>query len=35
MTWVGVESNNLHLPVPDDLLEEAKRKAKETLETFE
>jgi len=28
MTWVGDESNDLHLPVPDDLLEEAKSRAK-------
>lgn len=35
MTWVGDESNDLHLPVPDDLLEEAKSRAKAALETFE
>jgi len=35
MTWVGDESNGLHLPVPDDLLEEAKSRAKAALETFE
>ena len=35
MTWVGDESNDLHVPVPADLLEEAKSKAKEALETFE
>jgi len=35
MTWVGEESNDLHLPVPDDLLEEAKSRAQAALETFE
>ncbi|KAK0468452.1 20S proteasome subunit [Desarmillaria tabescens] len=35
MSWIGDETNGLHLPVPKDLFEEADRKAKEALETFE
>ena len=35
MSWVGDETNGLHLPVPKELHEEAERKAKEALETFE
>ncbi|KII94673.1 hypothetical protein PLICRDRAFT_127781 [Plicaturopsis crispa FD-325 SS-3] len=35
LSWIGAETNNLHLPVPQDLFEEANRKAKEALETFE
>jgi len=35
MSWVGDESNGLHVPVPKDLFEEASRKAKEALENFE
>ncbi|KAH7924036.1 N-terminal nucleophile aminohydrolase [Leucogyrophana mollusca] len=35
MSWVGSETNDTHLPVPDDLLKEAEAKAKEALETFE
>lgn len=35
MSWIGDETNGLHLPVPKDLLEEASRKAKEALENFE
>ncbi|OBZ76189.1 Proteasome subunit alpha type-3 [Grifola frondosa] len=35
MTWVGSETNGVHLPVPQDLFNEAARKAKEALENFE
>ncbi|KIJ70221.1 hypothetical protein HYDPIDRAFT_143346 [Hydnomerulius pinastri MD-312] len=35
MSWVGDETNGLHVPVPADLLAEAEQKAKEALETFE
>ncbi|KAK0206649.1 20S proteasome subunit [Desarmillaria ectypa] len=35
MSWIGDETNGLHLPVPKDLFKEAERKAKEALETFE
>ncbi|KAG7449334.1 20S proteasome subunit [Guyanagaster necrorhizus] len=35
MSWIGDETNGLHLPVPKDLFDEAERKAKEALETFE
>jgi len=35
MTWIGDETNGLHLPVPKDLHTEAERKAKEALENFE
>ncbi|KAI0650604.1 20S proteasome subunit [Trametes meyenii] len=35
MSWVGDETNGVHLPVPKDLFEEAARKAKEALENFE
>lgn len=35
MTWVGEETNGVHLPVPQDLFDEASQKAKEALETFE
>jgi len=35
MSWVSDETNGMHLPVPKDLFEEASRKAKEALETFE
>ncbi|THH13924.1 hypothetical protein EW146_g6351 [Bondarzewia mesenterica] len=35
MSWIGDESGGQHVPVPKDLLEEAERKAKEALETFE
>ena len=34
MTWIGDETNGLHLPVPKDLHAEAERKAKESLENF-
>ncbi|KIP12651.1 hypothetical protein PHLGIDRAFT_27089 [Phlebiopsis gigantea 11061_1 CR5-6] len=35
MSWIGDETNGLHVPVPEGLLAEAERKAKEALETFE
>jgi 20S proteasome subunit alpha 7 len=35
MSWIGDETNGLHLPVPNDLMEEAQAKAKAALETFE
>ncbi|TCD66934.1 hypothetical protein EIP91_000712 [Steccherinum ochraceum] len=35
LSWIGDETNGLHLPVPKDLFEEADRKAKEALENFE
>lgn len=35
MTWVGTETNGVHLPVPKDLADEASRKAKAALEDFE
>ncbi|KAI0660851.1 20S proteasome subunit [Cubamyces menziesii] len=35
MSWIGDETNGVHLPVPKDLFEEAARKAKEALENFE
>ncbi|KAH9943316.1 20S proteasome subunit [Epithele typhae] len=35
MSWIGDESNGVHLPVPKDLFDEASRKAKEALENFE
>ncbi|KIK96957.1 hypothetical protein PAXRUDRAFT_10488 [Paxillus rubicundulus Ve08.2h10] len=35
MSWIGDETNGLHVPVPADLLTEADRKAKEALENFE
>ncbi|EGO01808.1 hypothetical protein SERLA73DRAFT_177329 [Serpula lacrymans var. lacrymans S7.3] len=35
MSWIGDETNGLHLAVPKDLLDEAEQKAKEALETFE
>ena len=34
MTWIGDESNGLHVPVPKDLFTEAETKAKEALENF-
>ena len=34
MSWIGDESNGVHLPVPKDLHDEAEQKAKEQLETF-
>ena len=35
LSWIGDETNGLHLPVPKDLYDEASRKAKESLENFE
>jgi 20S proteasome subunit alpha 7 len=35
MTWVGAETNGIHLPVPKDLFDEAEQKAKAALENFE
>ncbi|KAI0335605.1 20S proteasome subunit [Cubamyces sp. BRFM 1775] len=35
MSWIGDETNGVHLPVPKELFEEAARKAKEALENFE
>jgi len=35
MTWIGEESENKHVPVPEDLLNEAKQRAQAELETFE
>lgn len=35
MSWIGDETDGLHVPVPKDLLEEAETKAKEALETFD
>jgi len=35
MSWIGDETNGLHLPVPEDLMKEAEEKAKAALETFE
>ena len=35
MSWIGPETNGLHLPVPKDLFEEADRKAREALEDYD
>lgn len=35
MSWIGDETNGVHLPVPKELFEEAEAKAKATLENFE
>ncbi|KAJ3991758.1 proteasome subunit alpha type-3 [Lentinula boryana] len=35
MSWVGNDTNGLHVPVPKDLLSEAEQKAKAALEDFE
>jgi len=35
LSWIGDETNGRHVPVPQDLFEEADRKAKELLENFE
>jgi 20S proteasome subunit alpha 7 len=35
MSWIGDETNGLHLPVPKDLFAEADAKAKAALEDFE
>ncbi|KAH9843922.1 20S proteasome subunit [Rhodofomes roseus] len=35
LSWIGDETDGLHLPVPKDLYNEAARKAKESLENFD
>lgn len=35
MSWIGPESNNLHVHVPKELLQEAEAAAKAALENFE
>jgi 20S proteasome subunit alpha 7 len=35
MSWIGDETNGRHVPVPQDLFEEADRKAREALENFD
>jgi len=35
MSWIGSESNNLHVPVPKDLFDEADAQAKAALQNFE
>lgn len=35
MSWIGDETGGQHLAVPDDLKEEAERKAKEAIEQFD
>jgi len=35
MSWIGDETNGVHVPVPKDLLAEAEQKAKAALEDFE
>ena len=35
MSWIGDETNGVHLPVPKDLFNEAESKAKAALENFE
>ncbi|KAF9076009.1 proteasome subunit alpha type-3 [Rhodocollybia butyracea] len=35
MSWIGDETNGLHVPVPKDLFTEAQQKAKAALEDFE
>jgi 20S proteasome subunit alpha 7 len=35
MSWIGDETNGVHLPVPKELFEEAESKAKAALENFE
>ena len=35
MSWIGPESNNLHVHVPKDLFDEAEAQAKAALENFE
>jgi len=35
MSWIGSESNNLHVHVPKDLFDEAEAQAKAALENFE
>jgi 20S proteasome subunit alpha 7 len=31
MSWIGVETNNIHLAVPKDLFEDADKKARDLL----
>lgn len=35
MSWIGEETGNKHVPVPEDLLKEAETQAKAALEDFE
>lgn len=35
MSWIGDETNGVHLPVPKELFDEADSKAKAALENFE
>ncbi|KAF9469036.1 20S proteasome subunit [Collybia nuda] len=35
MSWIGEETNGVHLPVPKELMEEAEAKAKAALENFD
>jgi 20S proteasome subunit alpha 7 len=35
MSWVGPESDGVHLPVPKELKDEAVQKAKASLENFD
>ena len=35
MSWIGDETGGRHVPVPQDLFDEADRKAREALEAFE
>ncbi|TFK29278.1 20S proteasome subunit [Coprinopsis marcescibilis] len=35
LSWIGAETNNLHVPVPEDLFKDADAKARAALETFE
>ena len=34
MSWIGDETGGLHLPVPQELHDEAEQKAKDALESF-
>lgn len=35
LSWIGQETDNVHLKVPKDLQQDAEAKAKAALETFE
>lgn len=35
LSWIGQETDGVHLPVPKDLQRDAEAKAKAALETFE
>lgn len=35
MSWIGAETNGLHVPVPKDLFDLAESQAKESLENFD